>query len=182
MNCLKSLFCVWIENTLFSCGRNQNLYTTIISSNLLPCDRIGVSFMEVVFPVEVGLLTPGCLLTCAWLSPSLPFPCTRQAPLCPFILSFCSSSYHQTFLQGFLSLYLCLPAHQLGQNSSSTVPSHIQVLCLLSMQHPVLNQFRNFSVFTEAGWNSWRPKVTGDSVLQRDGKDCDSAGLTFLGI
>lgn len=88
MNCLKSLFCVWIENTLFLCGRNQNLYTTIISSNLLPCDRIGVSFMEVVFPGKWGFWP----LAACWPLHGCLLPCPSPAPgrhLC--VPSFCHS-------------------------------------------------------------------------------------------
>lgn len=102
----------------------------------------------------MGLLTPGCLQTCA-LGASFPAPGRPLWSLHSVILFFLLSPNSLRRFSELVPLFA-----QLGQNSSGTVPSHIQVLCPLSVQHPILTQFRNVSVFIGAGWNSWRPKVT----------------------
>lgn len=137
--------------------------------------------------MEVKMCSLGSGASDPWLSADLcpgyllPFLCTRQTPLGPFILSFCSSSYHQTLLQGFLSLCLCLPSLPAGteqllncsQSHSGFVPFTYAAQFLSSL---------NISVYL-----FMLVEILGAQKLQgtgysREMRKTESVRLTFLSI
>lgn len=112
----------------------------------------------------------------------LSFPDRSQPPPCPFIPSFFSRFYHQTFLT-FLSWCLCLSSQV--RTALELIPYTLSfcAFCLCSTKFLTVLEISLSSVLFFQSWLKLfkRGKVTGVRVRQKDGKDYDSVRTRLPG-